>query len=93
MLAIIQDKTRSDAARQADKEDATLWRWFSDLYEEGRIRWCRSAQGWLVSVDHKHLATEPDFDAAIRVSRERFFNAGDIRRSISNRLPAPNSYK
>jgi hypothetical protein len=66
MLAIIQDKIRSDAAKQTYKADATLWRWFSDLYEEGRIRWCRSAQGWLVSVDHKHLATEPDFDAAIR---------------------------
>jgi hypothetical protein len=27
--------------------------------------------GWLVSVDHWHLATEPDFDTAIRTARER----------------------
>ncbi|SAL69661.1 hypothetical protein AWB74_04019 [Caballeronia arvi] len=80
MLAIINDTVRSDAAKLADKEDATLWRWFSGLYDEGRIRWCRSAQGWLVSVDHKHLATEPDFDAAIRVSRERYYS-GRLKRA------------
>ena len=75
MLAITRDQVRSEAALLADKEDARLWRWFSELYEEGRIRWCRSSQGWLVSVDHRHLATETDFDAAIRVSRERYFGA------------------
>ncbi|SAK81297.1 hypothetical protein AWB76_05520 [Caballeronia temeraria] len=84
MLAIIQDTVRRDAAKQADKDDATLWRWFSGLYDEGRIRWCRSAQGWLVSVDHKHLATETDFDAAIRVSRERYFS-GKLRRAGARR--------
>ncbi|GJH25427.1 hypothetical protein [Caballeronia novacaledonica] len=75
---------RSDAAKLADKEDATLWRWFSELYDEGRIRWCRSAQGWLVSVDHKHLATEPDFDTAIRVSRERYYS-GRFKRAEGRR--------
>jgi hypothetical protein len=33
------------------------------------------APTWLVSMDRKHLATEPDFDAEIRMSRERFFSA------------------
>ena len=80
MLAIIDDKVRSDAAKLADKEDAALWRWFSELYDEGRIRWCRSSQGWLVSVDHKHLATETDFDAAIRASRERYYS-GRLKRA------------
>ncbi|SPB17228.1 hypothetical protein NOV72_04433 [Caballeronia novacaledonica] len=84
MLAIIQDKVRSEAAKLADKEDATLWRWFSELYDEGRIRWCRSAHGWLVSVDHKHLATEPDFDTAIRVSRARYYS-GKLRRAEARR--------
>jgi hypothetical protein len=74
MLAINREQIRSEAAKLADKEDATLWRWFSEFYEEGRIRWCRSARGWLVSVDHRHLATEADFDAAIRISRERYFS-------------------
>jgi hypothetical protein len=84
MLAITRDNVRSEAAKLADKEDATLWRWFSGLYEEGRIRWCRSAEGWLVSVDHRHLATEPDFDSAIRVSRERYFS-GRLKRADLHR--------
>lgn len=84
MLAITRDHVRSEAAKLADKEDAILWRWFSELYEEGRIRWCRSAQGWLVSVDHRHLATETDFDASIRVARERHLS-GKLRHADLHR--------
>jgi hypothetical protein len=84
MLAITRDDIRNTAAKNADREDATLWRWFSDLHEDGRIRWCRAARGWLVSVDHKHLATEPDFDTAIRVSRERYFSGE--RKGAKSRL-------
>jgi glutamate-1-semialdehyde aminotransferase len=58
--------SRIEAARQANRDDADLWRWFCGVYQEGRIRWCRSSECWFVSVDHKHLAIEPDFDAAIR---------------------------
>ena len=65
---------RAQAATMADKEDASLWRWFSNFYDEGRIRWCKAAQGWLVSVDHKHLATEEDFDTAIRASYDRYYS-------------------
>lgn len=79
MSIVRPGQVRSDAAKIANEEDASLWRWFSGLYDEGRIRWCRSAQGWLVSVDHKHLATEPDFDSAIRVSRRRYFSRGRHR--------------
>lgn len=84
MLAITRDTVRSEAAKLADRDDATLWRWFSELYEDGRIRWCRSAQGWLVSVDHRHLATEAEFDAAIRIARERYL-MGKLRRADSRR--------
>jgi hypothetical protein len=36
--------------------------------------------GWLVSVDHKHLATEEDFDYAIRVAKQRYaITPGSIR--------------
>jgi hypothetical protein len=80
MLVISHDNVRRAAAKRADKDDASLWRWFSELYDEGRIRWCRSAQGRLVSVDHKHLATETDFDTAIRVSRERY-HTGQVKRT------------
>lgn len=84
MLAITRDSVRSEAAKNADRDDATLWRWFSEMYEDGRIRWCRSAQGWLVSVDHRHLATEADFDAAIRIARERYLS-GKLRRADPRR--------
>jgi len=63
--------THNLAAWLANEEDASLWRWFGALYEEGRLRWRRSYQGWLVSVHHRHLATEAGFDTAIRTARER----------------------
>jgi hypothetical protein len=61
--------THERAANAANHEDAILWRWFSLLFEEGRIRWCRSSSGWLVSIDHKHLSTEDSFDEAIREAK------------------------
>ncbi len=63
---------RLEAANLANRDDADLWRWFCRMYEENRLRWCASGYGWLVSVDHRHLATEVDFDAAIRNARQRF---------------------
>ena len=56
---------RDEAAMRANYEDAAMWRWFCDVFQEGRIRWCRANGVWLVSVDHKHVSTEPDFDKAI----------------------------
>lgn len=64
-------EARENAAKTANAEDASVWRWFCDLYEEGRVRWCRAAEGWLVSVDHRHLSTEASFYEAIRLARER----------------------
>jgi hypothetical protein len=62
---------RRDAANRANEEDASLWRWFSAFYEEGRISWRHVRQGWLIKIDRKHLATEPDFDSALRSARIR----------------------
>lgn len=59
-------RNRAEAANSANRDDAALWRWFCLMYEDRRLRWCASGSGWLVSVDHRHLATEFDFDAAIR---------------------------
>jgi len=81
MLTIRHEHARSKAAKVANEEDAFLWRWFSGLYEEGRIRWCRAPQGWLVSIDRKHLSTEADFDMAIRSAKERYFSG---RRAAEN---------
>jgi hypothetical protein len=62
---------RERAAMAANAEDAGLWRWFSGLVEEHRIRWCRSASGWLVSVDNRHVATARSFDEAMREAKAR----------------------
>jgi hypothetical protein len=60
---------RQSAASAANAEDAAVWRWISYLLDERRIRWCLSAKGWLISVDHKHVATDSDFDRAIRSAK------------------------
>ncbi|WP_208328637.1 hypothetical protein [Paraburkholderia sp. BL6665CI2N2] len=81
----LRDLTRADAANEANCSDAEVWRWFSSAYEEGRVRWCLSAGLWYVSVDNRHLATEPDFDAAIRAARENALN----RAAKCGRRPRP----
>ncbi|WP_081060557.1 hypothetical protein [Burkholderia territorii] len=63
------EMARNLAAITANAEDASLWRWFSKLMEERRIRWCLATEKWLVSVDHKHVATARDFDSAIRMAK------------------------
>ena len=64
-------ETRALAAASANAEDASLWRWFSAMLDGGQIRWCRAAEGWLVSVNHRHVATAASFDEAIRTARAR----------------------
>lgn len=66
---------RGRAASAANADDAGVWRWFSDLVEEHRIRWIFANGGWLVSVDNRHLSTEETFDQAIREA-QRCFNSG-----------------
>ncbi|MGU7784807.1 hypothetical protein [Burkholderia sp. PU8-34] len=60
---------RDQAAAAANAVDAALWRWLSALLDERRIRWCHAAGNWLVSVDHRHVATESTFDDAIRTAK------------------------
>jgi hypothetical protein len=64
-------RTRKEAAANANAEDAALWRWFSDLYDQGFIRWCKTDSGWLVSVNHRHVATTVTFDEGIREAKAR----------------------
>ena len=61
---------RAAAALAANAEDASIWRWFALLLEERRIRWCCSGNGWLVSVDNRHVATDSSFDRAIRIAQD-----------------------
>lgn len=74
---------RKEAAACANAEDAALWRWFSDLYDQGLIRWCRSDRGWLVSVAHRHVATTATFDEGIREAMARTQDA-DRQRNRKN---------
>ncbi|WP_321804030.1 hypothetical protein [Burkholderia sp. BCC1993] len=71
-MDIYNDMTqaRVNAARAANDEDAAIWRWFSSLLEERRIRWCVSGESWFVSVDNRHVSTEQSFDSAIRVAKD-----------------------
>ena len=63
------ERIRHDAAAAANAEDASVWRWFSVLLEERRIRWRHMFDSWVVNVDRTHVATEQSFDDAIRVAK------------------------
>lgn len=62
-------RERDKAAVAANADDASVWRWFSDLLEERRIKWRHSFDSWIVVVDRKRLAAERSFDCAIRVAK------------------------
>ncbi|AXF25101.1 hypothetical protein CUJ89_20375 [Burkholderia pyrrocinia] len=70
---------RAAARDSANAEDAALWRWFAALLDERRIRWCHSGRGWLVSVDHRHVATGTQFDQAMRMAKENVDGGGSGR--------------
>ena len=63
-------RARFDAAAVANAEDASVWRWFSALLEERRIRWRYTFDNWVISVDRMRVATEPTFDGAIRAAKD-----------------------
>ncbi|WP_244196178.1 hypothetical protein [Paraburkholderia susongensis] len=63
-------RARRDAAVAANAEDASVWRWFSALLEERRIRWRFALHSWVVHVDRMQVATEPTFYEAIRAAKE-----------------------
>ncbi|WP_245254476.1 hypothetical protein [Paraburkholderia sp. LEh10] len=73
----LSKQIRQSAANAANAEDADIWRWFAGLVEERRIRWCCAEGSWLVSVDHRHVATEKNFDEAIRGAKLRTQRWGD----------------
>lgn len=66
------DIARLQGLAIANAEDASLWRWFSLMMQDSRIRWCVAHGNWLVSVSHRHVATEASFDEAIRAAKTRF---------------------
>jgi hypothetical protein len=66
------DIARLQGLAFANAEDATLWRWLSLMLQDARIRWCMAHGSWLVSVDHRHMATRSTFDEAIREAKAKF---------------------
>ncbi|ALX17268.1 hypothetical protein P350_37440 [Burkholderia cepacia JBK9] len=70
-------KVRAEAALAVNADDADVWRWFSSLMDDHRIRWRDTDNKWLVSVDNRHVATEQSFDSAIRSAKD----AVDLRDS------------
>ena len=71
------NQIRQGAANTANAEDADIWRWFDALVQERRIRWCYAHGSWLVSVDHRHIATDENFDHAVRTARWRSRGANE----------------
>ena len=67
----ISTQIRESSANAANAEDADVWRWFAGLVEERPIRWCLAGGRWLVSVDHRHVATDGNFDHAIGAAKQR----------------------
>ncbi|MFX1767727.1 MULTISPECIES: hypothetical protein [Paraburkholderia] len=65
------DIGRLQGVASANAEDASLWRWFSLMVQDSRIRWRLAHGAWLVSVDHRHVATETSFDEAMRAAKAR----------------------
>ncbi len=63
-------REREAGASSANADDAAVWRWFSMLMQERRIRWCEAHSVWLVSVDHRHVASRASFDDAIRAAKQ-----------------------
>lgn len=76
---------RAAARESANAEDAALWRWFAALLDERRIRWCHSGRGWLVSVDHRHVATGAQFDQAMRIAK------GAVEDDSAGRIDTPST--
>ncbi|MEN8503538.1 MULTISPECIES: hypothetical protein [Paraburkholderia] len=80
-------RVRLAAAAAANAEDASVWRWFSALLEERRIRWRFMFGSWVVHVDRAHVATEPSFYDAIRAAKNEveLYVSGLPNRSPSRR--------
>ncbi|WP_460904259.1 hypothetical protein [Paraburkholderia jirisanensis] len=80
-------RVRLEAAAAANTEDAAIWRWFSALMEERRVRWRYMFDRWVINVDRVHVATEPNFDDAIRAAKEGAAKRGLGLPAVGKRSP------
>jgi hypothetical protein len=78
-------RVRVNAAAAVNAEDASVWRWFSELLEERRIRWRYMFDRWVVNVDRTRVATERTFYDAIRAAKDEVDRRGLGRSSERSR--------
>lgn len=81
-------RVRVNAAAAVNAEDASVWRWFSALLEERRIRWRYMFASWIVNVDRTRVATERTFYDAIRAAK----NEAD-RRGLGRSSERPRTHQ
>jgi len=81
-------RVRIETAAVANADDAALWRRFSAILEERRIRWRYCFDNWIVNVDRTHVATESSFDRAIRAAKEAAESRGLGLLDVQRRRPA-----
>lgn len=57
---------RLRAASSANIQDATLWRWYSDMMEDNRVTCARKDGVWSIWTDGRLVATDRSDDLAVR---------------------------
>jgi hypothetical protein len=70
----IQEKlhiVRLSAEATANRDDASLWRWYADLVEDRRISFTCKANVWTIIVDGAWSVSQGSFDSAVREAHER----------------------
>jgi hypothetical protein len=72
---------RLRAASAANAVDAGVWRWYSDLMEDDRLKCTKTTQGWAVEIDGVCAVHDRSFDCAIRRAFDSF---PDVNRGHSN---------
>lgn len=75
-MSISIESPRVEAANKANRADAEVWRWFCCMYEENRLSWLFSSGKWSVRVDDRPVASDFDFDSAVRAARARSSSRG-----------------
>ena len=67
----------TEAANKANSADADVWRRFSGVVDEGRLRWCDAHGFWLLTVDYRHRVTNAPFDVSIREAKNDCESSSD----------------
>ena len=64
------DIVRLSAEATANRDDASLWRWYADLVEDRRIAFTCKANVWTITLDGTSSVSQRSFDSAVREARD-----------------------